>query len=54
MPDDLRGAHNANDDTLESALIGRGFEDDAERLEWLLASYDTPSSSVRAASNVVG
>lgn len=39
MPDDLRAAHERNDDTLERIYIGRRFKNDTERLETLFALY---------------
>ena len=39
MPDDLRQAHDANDETLERIYIGRRFRNDTERLEHLFARY---------------
>lgn len=39
MPDDLRAAHKANDDLLESMYVGRPFKNDTERLEHLFKLY---------------
>lgn len=39
MPDDLRAAHQANDDLLESMYVGRPFRNDTERLEHLFKLY---------------
>jgi hypothetical protein len=39
MPDDLRCAHEANDETLERIYIGRRFKNDTERLERLFDLY---------------
>jgi len=39
MPDDLRRAHDANDETLERIYIGRRFKNDTERLEKLFEMY---------------
>ncbi len=39
MPNDLRAAHQALDDTLEKIYIGRLFKNDAERLEHLFKLY---------------
>ena len=39
MPDDLRRAHEANDETLERIYIGRRFRNDTERLEKLFELY---------------
>jgi len=40
MPDDLRHAHDRNDEVLERICIGRRFKNDTERLEKLFALYD--------------
>ena len=39
MPDDLRAAHDRNDETLERIYIGRRFRNDTERLEKLFDMY---------------
>lgn len=39
MPDDLRVAHERNDETLERIYIGRRFRNDTERLEKLFELY---------------
>ncbi|MCC5845798.1 MAG: class I SAM-dependent DNA methyltransferase [Verrucomicrobia bacterium] len=39
MPDDLRAAHERNDETLERIYIGRRFKNDTERLEKLFEMY---------------
>ena len=39
MPDDLRHAHERNDETLERIYIGRTFRNDTERLEKLFDLY---------------
>lgn len=39
MPDDLRQAHEANDEVLERIYIGRRFRNDTERLEKLFELY---------------
>lgn len=39
MPDDLRRAHEINDETLERIYIGRRFRNDTERLEKLFELY---------------
>ena len=39
MPDDLRAAHDRNDETLERIYIGRRFKNDTERLETLFQLY---------------
>lgn len=40
MPQNLRDAHCALDDTLEKIYIGRPFKDDTERLEQLFKMYE--------------
>jgi hypothetical protein len=40
MPDDLRSAHECNDETLERIYIGRRFRNDTERLEKLFDLYN--------------
>lgn len=39
MPDDLRRAHEENDEVLERIYIGRRFRNDTERLEKLFDLY---------------
>ena len=39
MPDDLRRAHDDNDEVLERIYIGRRFRNDTERLEKLFEMY---------------
>ena len=39
LPDNLRAAHKANDETLERVYIGRCFKNDTERLEDLFQRY---------------
>jgi hypothetical protein len=39
MPEDLRRAHEKNDETLERIYIGRRFRNDTERLEKLFDLY---------------
>ena len=39
MPDNLRAAHEHNDETLERIYIGRRFRNDTERLEKLFELY---------------
>jgi hypothetical protein len=45
MPDDLRRAHEANDETLERIYIGRRFKNDTERLEKLFEMYTKMTSA---------
>lgn len=39
MPDNLRAAHDRNDEVLERIYIGRRFKNDTERLEKLFDLY---------------
>jgi hypothetical protein len=39
MPDNLRAAHDRNDETLERIYLGRRFKNDTERLEKLFELY---------------
>jgi hypothetical protein len=39
MPENLRAAHDRNDETLERIYIGRRFRNDTERLEKLFELY---------------
>lgn len=45
MPEDLRAAHERNDEVLERIYIGRRFKNDTERLEKLFELYTKMSSS---------
>ena len=47
MPDDLRTAHDRNDETLERIYIGRRFKTDTERLETLFDLYTKMTSKPR-------
>ena len=49
MPDNLRAAHERNDDVLERIYIGRRFRNDTERLEKLFQLYSDMSKAKRAA-----
>ena len=44
MPEDLRHAHERNDETLERIYIGRTFRNDTERLEKLFDLYTKMTS----------
>ena len=44
MPNDLREAHERNDETLERIYIGRRFKNDTERLEKLFEMYTKMTS----------
>ncbi|MEX5514953.1 class I SAM-dependent DNA methyltransferase [Pseudophaeobacter sp. 1A09344] len=46
MPDDLRAAHDQNDETLERIYIGRRFRNDTERLEKLFELYTRMTTKV--------
>lgn len=45
MPDDLRAAHDRNDEILERIYIGRRFKNDTERLEKLFELYTKMTAS---------
>jgi len=45
MPDDLRRAHDENDEVLERIYIGRRFRNDTERLEKLFELYTKMTAS---------
>ena len=44
MPDNLRAAHERNDETLERIYLGRRFKNDTERLEKLFSLYTEMTS----------
>jgi restriction-modification enzyme MmeI-like protein len=46
MPENLRRAHDKNDETLERIYIGRRFKNDTERLEKLFEMYTMMTSEV--------
>ncbi len=46
MPEDLRAAHERNDEVLERIYIGRRFKNDTERLEKLFAMYTKMTTKV--------
>ena len=52
MPEDLRAAHERNDEVLERIYIGRRFKNDTERLEKLFELYTkmaaTPNKVTKA------
>ena len=48
MPDNLRHAHEQNDDTLERLYIGRRFRNDTERLEKLFEMYTKMTAAAPA------
>ncbi len=49
MPEDLRRAHEANDEVLERIYVGRRFRNDTERLEKLFELY-TKMTTAKAAA----
>ena len=49
MPDNLRAAHDRNDETLERIYIGRRFRNDTERLEKLFELYTKMTTAKGAA-----
>lgn len=49
MPDNLRAAHERNDEVLERIYIGRRFRNDTERLEKLFELYSKMTGPKRAA-----
>lgn len=51
MPEDLRAAHERNDETLERIYIGRRFRNDTERLERLFELYTRMASGKDAVAN---
>lgn len=53
MPDDLRRAHEENDEVLERIYIGRRFRNDTERLEKLFEMY-TKMTANQSASKTAG
>lgn len=54
MPDDLRQAHERNDEVLERIYIGRRFRNDTERLEKLFDLYTKMTVRSGAARKKVG
>lgn len=48
MPDNLRAAHERNDETLERIYIGRRFRNDTERLEHLFSLYTKMTTQPKA------
>jgi methylase of polypeptide subunit release factors len=48
MPDDLRAAHERNDEVLERIYVGRRFKNDTERLEKLFDLYAKTTASAGA------
>jgi len=48
MPENLRAAHDHNDEVLERIYIGRRFRNDTERLEKLFEMYTKMTTKVGA------
>jgi hypothetical protein len=48
MPDNLRHAHERNDEVLERIYIGRRFKNDTERLEKLFELYTKMTAAAKA------
>jgi len=53
MPDNLRHAHERNDEVLERIYIGRRFKNDTERLEKLFDLYTKMTDKVAPAKKAV-
>ena len=51
MPENLRRAHDRNDEVLERIYIGRSFKNDTERLEKLFDLYTKMTSNSGDDSN---
>ena len=51
MPEDLRQAHEHNDEVLERIYIGRRFKNDTERLEKLFDLYTKMAASMGPAKS---
>ena len=49
MPDNLRHAHERNNEVLERIYIGRRFRNDTERLEKLFELYTKMSAAAKVA-----
>ena len=54
MPDNLRRAHEANDEVLERIYIGRRFKNDTERLEKLFELYTKMTAGTGTAKKAAG
>lgn len=54
MPDDLRRAHEENDEMLERIYIGRRFRNDTERLEKLFDLYTKMTANSKDKANAKG
>ncbi|CAM4061247.1 class I SAM-dependent DNA methyltransferase [Paracoccus yeei] len=53
MPDNLRAAHDRNDEVLERIYIGRRFRNDTERLEHLFSLYTKMTTKPKAVAGGV-
>jgi len=53
MPDNLRRAHERNDEVLERIYLGRRFKNDTERLEKLFGLYTKMSSATAKAKPAI-
>ncbi|MBC9247530.1 class I SAM-dependent DNA methyltransferase [Paracoccus sp. 11-3] len=53
MPDNLRAAHDHNDEVLERIYIGRRFRNDTERLEHLFSLYTKMTTKPKAVAGGV-
>ncbi len=51
MPEDLRRAHDENDEVLERIYIGRRFRNDTERLEKLFDMYTKMTANAAPKGN---
>lgn len=51
MPEDLRHAHNRNDEVVERIFIGRRFKNDTERLEKLFEMYSKMATNQQSIKN---
>jgi len=52
MPENLRAAHDRNDETIERIYIGRRFKNDTERLEKLFEMYTKMTTKPKASARV--
>ncbi len=52
MPENLRAAHDRNDETLERIYIGRRFKNDTERLEKLFDMYTKMTTKPKVSARV--
>lgn len=52
MPENLRAAHDRNDETLERIYIGRRFKNDTERLEKLFEMYTKMTTKPKVSARV--